>query len=1327
MTTSRIVLVAALLSTALVAGAGATTAPSARPAGAPPSTETPATPPSAPPAPTDPPSTEPVTTPPLSPPTDATPTTTAADVETTTGELATTTTAAATSTTAPATTSTTAPATTSTTSTSPSTPAVDIFAIGLGDIVSDGVPAAGAGNIEVGGTEDVYTFGASGGDEVILDVLAGNNTTFRWRLDAPDGSVVFDGIYGDRVFAADAGTYTVTVRGATATATGSYSFRVVLTPLPQPFGIAVGDTVSDGVPAAGAGNIEQPGARDVYSFDGAAGQAVIFDHLAGRNTSIRWSLHAPGGSELFDTFIGDRQLDLPATGVYTITLSGLNIDSGGTYSFRLIHAAAAQQFTIALGDTVSDGVPEPGAGNLDAPGSVDVYHFDATAGQQANIDVLSGSTNDFRWSLAAPDGSFVFDGLYVDQQPTLTQAGTYTLTVEGLQLTDTGTYSFGLFESPRIDEFTIAVGDTVADGVPGTGAGNLEAPGASDVYRFDATAGQTLDFEVLAGETFDFSWQLRAPSGSSLFYLYLFNARSTLPETGTYTLTVKGGDSDKTGAYSFRLVELVPPVDEFTIAFGDTVTIGDPGPGAGSLEFAGAVDRYRFDAVAGQPAVLDVLAGDAAELAWVLTAPSGATLVDAAFVDRELTFAETGTHTLSVAGAQLLSTGTYSFQLFEPPQTQDFTIAFGDRVSDGVPEAGAGRLEVPGSIDRYHFDATAGTVAGFVGLTGLPEDLRWILAAPDGTTVFDERFGSREETLHQTGTYTLTVMAQPVATIPFVGSYSFNLVDTDVDEFTIAFGDTVSDGVPAAGAGNIEVDHGTDRYLFDATAGDVAVFDVHAGDRRLSWELIDPNGDLYFSGGFGDDRQPLDAAGTYTLTIDTPAAQTYSFSLLLAPPADRFEIAIGDTVSDGAPAPGAGNLEKPGSSDLYTFAGRAGQVVTFDVISGDHFSWSLTGPGGRDVPIVFGLRGPTRARPELFAEVLRDVIVTLPADGTYTLALFGEGTATGTYSFRSFDRPPTDEFTIAFGDTVADGVPGPGAGNIEVAGAVDRYHFDAAAATVALVTLAPGPLVAILSAPDGTLVPRQRAGYPLDQAGTYTLAVQGGGLSTGMYTFTLVDRTELIDEFTIAFGDTVSDGVPATGAGNVEQPYGLDRYHFDAVAGQVALFEAIDGAPDELHWWLLAPDGSEVFLDDFASSRANLTQAGTHTLIVGGGPAAYSFRLSTEPLRVDVDVLPPCIRDHGFGLTLVVIFGSGSVDVDDLDLRTVELEGVPLWTLFGRPVTLEVDANRDGHRDVGGLIVDLAGAIPAQATSVTLTAVLDDGTPIEGSHTICRLHRRGSR
>ncbi len=338
----------------------------------------------------------------------------------------------------------------------------DVFAIGYGDTISDGVPGPGAGNIEAGGDQDVYTFEGAAGDQAIFDVLAGSAGRFRWDAQAPDGSALFDGLFTDRSVALpQTGTYTVAVRGANAATTGTYSFSLLLSPPPELFAIHFGDTVSEGVPAAGAGNVESPGARDVYSFDAAAGQTAIFDLLDGANTRLAWSLTAPDGTTLFDSFVGDRQLTLPATGTYTLTVKGLNIDDSDTYSFQLLEVPpTVEEFTIAFGDTVADGVPAPGAGNLEVPGAIDEYRVDATAGQVAVLHVLDGDNTVVRWSLRAPDGATVFDDFFVDQEVVLTQTGTHTLTVRGLQVTDVGTCSFQLLEaSPNQPPTLVAIAD----------------------------------------------------------------------------------------------------------------------------------------------------------------------------------------------------------------------------------------------------------------------------------------------------------------------------------------------------------------------------------------------------------------------------------------------------------------------------------------------------------------------------------------------------------------------------------------------------------------------------------------------------------------------------------------------------------------------------------------------------------------------------------------------------------------------------------------------------------------------------------------------------
>jgi hypothetical protein len=260
------------------------------------------------------------------------------------------------------------------------------------------------------------------------------------------------------------------------------------------FAVNIGDTISNGVPAPGAGNLEVPGALDIYTFDGLAGGGVIFDALVGNTGLARVILTAPDGTELFNGFYLDQQAVFSQSGPYTLRVEGLTMTSTGIYSFQLLNLAPPQIFAISIGDTISDGIPSAGAGNLEAPGAVDLYTFDGAATQVMIFDALAGNTGQFRVTLTAPDGAEVFDQFYQDQQVTLPQTGTYTLRVSGGQITFFGTYAFQLLNvPPAAQEFTINIGDTVADGVP--------AAGAVDIYRFDGAAGQNVIFDSLIGNT----------------------------------------------------------------------------------------------------------------------------------------------------------------------------------------------------------------------------------------------------------------------------------------------------------------------------------------------------------------------------------------------------------------------------------------------------------------------------------------------------------------------------------------------------------------------------------------------------------------------------------------------------------------------------------------------------------------------------------------------------------------------------------------------------------------------------------------------------------
>src|SRR6185503_18416929 len=98
----------------------------------------------------------------------------------------------------------------------------------------------------------------------------------------------------------EAGTNRVRVYGS-GDLTGTYGFQVLSTNaigavtnqslFPDRFTITLGDRVTNGVPSVGAGNVEVPGARDIYSFTAAAGTVVYFEDLGGTGCCLDWTLY----------------------------------------------------------------------------------------------------------------------------------------------------------------------------------------------------------------------------------------------------------------------------------------------------------------------------------------------------------------------------------------------------------------------------------------------------------------------------------------------------------------------------------------------------------------------------------------------------------------------------------------------------------------------------------------------------------------------------------------------------------------------------------------------------------------------------------------------------------------------------------------------------------------------------------------------------------------------------------------------------------------------------------------------------------------------------
>lgn len=94
----------------------------------------------------------------------------------------------------------------------------------------------------------------------------------------------------------------------------------------------------------------------------------------------------------------------------------------------------------------------------------------------------------------------------------------------------------------------------------------------------------------------------------------------------------------------------------------------------------------------------------------------------------------------------------------------------------------------------------------------------------------------------------------------------------------------------------------------------------------------------------------LPDTGTYTIYVKAGSTGPYSFKLW-AVTDDAFTLNSGDTVNDGfinaTPTDGAGNIETPGTTDTYTFAGVAGQIIYLQRLAGNWpLYWRLSDPDG---------------------------------------------------------------------------------------------------------------------------------------------------------------------------------------------------------------------------------------------------------------------------------------------------------------------------------------------------------------------------------------------
>jgi hypothetical protein len=221
-------------------------------------------------------------------------------------------------------------------------------------------------------------------------------------------------------------------------------------------------------------------------------------------------------------------------------------------------------------------------------------------------------------------------------------------------------------------QFSIKIGDSIKENLPGTGAGVIESPGAEDVYTFTAKPRQRVYFrawEPSTGLSY-IKWKVVDEDNMTVFDSCLGCGEpgvQMLIKGGTYTLTVGNMKDPSTGTYRLQLYA-VPPPDQFPIKVGDKIKPGTPGAGAGIIESPGAEDVYVFNAAPNQKVFFRLLdhAKGTDYLNWRLADDNGMELFNSCLGCSEpgvQTLTRGGTYTLTVGNLRTPATGNYSFEI----------------------------------------------------------------------------------------------------------------------------------------------------------------------------------------------------------------------------------------------------------------------------------------------------------------------------------------------------------------------------------------------------------------------------------------------------------------------------------------------------------------------------------------------------------------------------------------------------------------------------------------------------------------------------------------
>ena len=552
-------------------------------------------------------------------------------------------------------------------------------------------------------------------------------------------------------------------------------------------------------------------------------------------------------------------------------------------------------------------------------------------------------------------------------------------------------------------------------------------------------------------------------------------------------------------------------------------------------------------------------------------------------IDHE-TLPAMGTYTITV-DSEGVTTGPYALQLI---RHEEETALIAD------DQSVEGEISLIGEEDRFTFEGTEGErVTVYLDDQTSSGDLLLRLVGPyekswSCYTSWTDPCLIEYLALPATGTYTITVDGAGVTT----GPYALRLIRHKEEPPTpIVYGQPVEGGISQIGE--------VDNFTFEGTEGDwVTVYLKNQTSGSLSLGLTSPEEDGWSGSGYNEDRLidhiALPVTGTYTIKVYGQGITTGSYALQLIQHKEEVptSIAYGQSME--------GEISLICDQDSFTFKGAKGDLVTvyLDNQASGSLSLVVAKPDGD-----FWYSGFSGS----------DVVIdheTLPAMGTYTITVDSEGVTTGPYALQLI-RHEEETALIADDQSVE--------GEISLIGEEDRFTFEGTEGERVTVYLddqtSSGDLLLRLVGPyekswscytswtDPCLIEY----LALPATGTYTITVDGAGVTTGPYALRLIRHKEE-PPTPIVYGQPVEGGISQIGE--------VDNFTFEGTEGDWVTVYLKNQTSGSLSLGLTSPEedgwSGSGYNEDRLIDHIALPVTGTYTIKV------YGQGITTGPYSLEL-------------------------------------------------------------------------------------------------------------